>query len=681
MRLCARRPNGSVRRLVPLLALAVLPLVGSPAGAAPAQGQFVLRCPYSHTLPDDPIVAPGQPGASHSHDFFGNRGVNAFSTMESMLAGETTCRVPSDKAGYWAPTAYLNSQAIEPLVMRIYYLGTPNEDIETIPAGLQMIAGNRDATSGAENPHVRWYCGETKDVKTPRSSIPYDCTTWSKQYAFVDGVIAIVDFPSCWDGTGLTPSSVTYPVSGACPAGFGHVLPRISERVHYGIMNPLNPDGSLALSFSNGPYWAYHADFWNTWEQPRLDQLVEECIVARVHCGAVDASGQVDWTQQFGTTRYDLAWASATGEDSVYVAGFTNHSLDGQHYHHRYDAFVRKIGRDGSVRWTRQFGSSGTDQVLAISADAGGVTVVGSTDGRLPKQRALGGVDFFVARFGSSGRQHWVRQFGTRKDDRATAVVGTSGGTFIAGATGGVLGNRVGGPTDAFVARVDSAGELIWLRQFGSPAADEAAGLSFRAGVLYAVGWTGGDLRGEFLGGGSDGFVAAFENNGRQRWRRQLGTPGADRMTAVVARADGLFVAGSTDGTLPDQTPAGGLDAFAAKLDPAGRPLWFQQFGSVTDDEAVAVGADAKGVYVAGSASGALPDGEWLGEWDGFVRKFLPNGTQIWTRQLGTSDFDRVFGLSVERTGLYLVGTTHGAFEGFVNAGDRDVFVLRVAFS
>ena len=34
----------------------------------------MLRCGYSHPLTDDPIVFPGQPGASHFHDFFGDVG-------------------------------------------------------------------------------------------------------------------------------------------------------------------------------------------------------------------------------------------------------------------------------------------------------------------------------------------------------------------------------------------------------------------------------------------------------------------------------------------------------------------------------------------------------------------------------------------------------------------------------
>ena len=55
--------------VIPIVALVGLP---PPTAIAAQTGQFVLRCKYSHTLMDDPIVFPGRPGASHMHDFFGN---------------------------------------------------------------------------------------------------------------------------------------------------------------------------------------------------------------------------------------------------------------------------------------------------------------------------------------------------------------------------------------------------------------------------------------------------------------------------------------------------------------------------------------------------------------------------------------------------------------------------------
>ncbi|MFE3474334.1 DUF1996 domain-containing protein [Streptomyces bacillaris] len=34
--------------------------------------EFLAECPYTHRAPDDPIIFPGLPGASHMHSFFGN---------------------------------------------------------------------------------------------------------------------------------------------------------------------------------------------------------------------------------------------------------------------------------------------------------------------------------------------------------------------------------------------------------------------------------------------------------------------------------------------------------------------------------------------------------------------------------------------------------------------------------
>ena len=41
---------------------------------------FISHCAFSHSLPDDPIVHPGVPGASHQHDFFANTTTSATST-------------------------------------------------------------------------------------------------------------------------------------------------------------------------------------------------------------------------------------------------------------------------------------------------------------------------------------------------------------------------------------------------------------------------------------------------------------------------------------------------------------------------------------------------------------------------------------------------------------------------
>jgi hypothetical protein len=117
------------------------------------------------------------------------------------------------------------------------------------------------------------------------------------------------------------------------------------------------------------------------------------------------------------------------------------------------------------------------------------------------------------------------------------------------------------------------------------------------------------------------------------------------------------------------------------KLRGDGALLWFKQFGSAGDGQAVALSIAGNGLNVAGSTTGELHDGTQLGGSDGFLRKYLPNGTQVWTRQFGPADNDAVYGMASDPRGVVAVGTTHGAFEGQTNPGDRDVFLVRIAFS
>ena len=685
--------GGTIGRWLFALALGatILVPIAPPVDAATRTGNFVVSCRYSHSLPDDPIVFPGLPGASHLHDFFGNITTTATSTVESMLAGTAMCKEANDTAGYWAPTAYMNGVQVSPLVMRIYYLGQPNEILETIPPGLQMIGGNKDATSPAENPHVRWFCGSTRAVQTPRMDRPYDCTSWAAQYGFVDGVVGIVDMPSCWDGVGLLPGNVTYRVDQSCPSGFPHVLPRLSQRVHFGIMNPLNPDGSVALSLSSGPYHTLHSDFWNTWQQERLDQLVENCLVAGVHCGDARTPREIAWTRQFGTSRYDHAFATETDATGVYVVGFTKRALEGQVYLGQADAFVRKYDPAGNELWTRQFGTPGFDQALGIAVDATGVYVSGSTDGTFPGRISNGGQDAFVRKFGLDGDAIWTNQFGTAGNDQATGITLDAEAVYVAGSTDGIFSDQVGaGGPDTFVRAFARGGLRLWTRQFGTSGVDRPTGIAADDSGMYIAGTTDGVFPGQTGAGMTDGFLAKYDAIGTPLWTRQFGTSGLDQPAGsgpqvptspsgiAVDDSGAVYLVGTTDGVFPGQTGAGMTDGFLAKYDASGAPLRTRQFGTADADEAFGVALTFSKVNVAGSTLGAFPTYANQGGWDLFVRRHLPGGKDQWTFQFGTPQSERAFSLSAQAAGMYVAGWIHGAWPGETYRGDRDVFVVKV---
>jgi len=673
------RASRAVRRVLIASFVLVPPLAPPPASAQTAPtGNFWVRCRYSHSLTDDPIVLPGQPGASHMHDFFGNESVNARSTTASMLAATTTCRIPSDTAGYWTPTAYVGGVPIEPSVMRVYYLGVRGT-VETIPPDLKFVGGNRTAASPAENPHVFWYCGATNEVKTPKMDAPYDCTPWS-QYRFVDGVVGVIDLPNCWNGIGLEPADVVYPVAGECPVGYSHQLPRVSERVHFGTMNPLNPDGTVGLTLSSGPIYTLHADFWNTWRQARLDQLVADCLAAHVGCGSVTPAPEPEWTRMFGTRRYDLALGLASRADRTYVVGSTNLALPGEDFRQLTDAFVRVYDPVGRDRWTDEFGTAGIDRTLAVAATADTVYVVGSTDQALHAQKHRGGIDAFVRAYDLRGEVLWTDQFGTRGDDVATAVAADATGIYVAGTTDGRLGDVDWGGTDGFVRKYSRDGDALWTRQAGGLFADGVLAVAVDDFGVYVAGSTENAL-GQTNLGGTDGFVRAYRTNGSKWWVSQFGTPGNDEIRAMTAGDAGVVVAGSTDGTFEGQSSAGGLDGFLRRLTHRGAEVWTRQVGSPGTDDVRGMGVAASGIFVAGATDGALPDQVLIGETDAFLTKYNRLGVQLWTTQFGTDDFDAGLAMAVNAAAAYVGGETHGTFEGEVNEGDRDAFVTKFRFT
>ena len=304
-----------------------------------------------------------------------------------------------------------------------------------------------------------------------------------------------------------------------------------------------------------------------------------------------DSDGNVLWTRQFGTHNNDQSQAVSVHGSGVYVAGSTNGTFQGQQGVGSHDAFVRKYDADGNVVWTSQFGTQNQDRAVGISVKSTGIYVAGWTGGTLPGQVSAGFQDAFVAKLGvTDGTVVWSRQFGTSSTDRASSVSVYSSGVYVAGHTeGSFLPQTSSGLKDAYVSKYDFNGNEIWTRQFGTPSSDEALGVSVYSSGVYVSGRTEGSFAGKTSSGGVDAFVRKYDVTGNEVWTRQFGTPAGDGAFGVSVDSTGAYAAGLSDGTLPGQTGAGGKDAFVVQVEIA--PL------RLSVDETV-VGAGAASVAI-----------------------------------------------------------------------------------
>ncbi len=108
---------------------------------------------------------------------------------------------------------------------------------------------------------------------------------------------------------------------------------------------------------------------------------------------------------------------------------------------------------------------------------------------------------------------------------------------------------------------------------------------------------------------------------------------------------------------------------------------WTRQFGgsSIAQDQAWGISVDASGIYVFGETWGTLPGQTSAGSVDAFVRKYDADGTEVWTRQFGSSSGDQPFGISVDASGIYVAGLTAGTLPGQTSAGSADAFVVKLS--
>ncbi|GAA4843724.1 hypothetical protein GCM10023235_19870 [Kitasatospora terrestris] len=244
--------------------------------------EFQANCSANHDAPDDPIVFPGQAGASHMHTFMGNTTTNAASTVASLQAGSTTCTAPGDKSAYWMPTLYNGSTPIDPVGPQVIYYKTNVVDYTSVrpfPTGLRFVVGSPTATSTqfATDPGyvAGWECGESYH----NIDLPISCPANSQLNIRYQA-------PSCWNGLYLdTPdhkSHMAYPIDGVCPADHPVALPMIEFKMAFPV-----PAGDLPqLHLSSGRGFSFHYDFFNAWDAPTLAALVNHCIVGGLQCNA-----------------------------------------------------------------------------------------------------------------------------------------------------------------------------------------------------------------------------------------------------------------------------------------------------------------------------------------------------------------------------------------------------------
>ncbi|WP_237853841.1 DUF1996 domain-containing protein [Rhodohalobacter sulfatireducens] len=266
-------------------------------------GAFRTHCLESHENFDDPLVFPGQPGASHHHVFFGNPNVDAYTTIGSLFeATETTCDGGTlNRSAYWIPALYdANEKRIdygEPLFYYKTGYHVAAAAIQPPPENLRIIAGNAHATTSQDVSVVKFRCGSwvsEKDWFDPGD--PLDHVSILPDCPKDDFLEIRIVFPQCWDGKNLYlpdqshmayPSEATPPVvgTGACPQTHPIAIPEISYNFRLYVTEDRGPSNSWRFACETNPGGiCAHADWMNGWDPKTMEKIVENCLRPAREC-------------------------------------------------------------------------------------------------------------------------------------------------------------------------------------------------------------------------------------------------------------------------------------------------------------------------------------------------------------------------------------------------------------
>jgi hypothetical protein len=321
--------------------------------------------------------------------------------------------------------------------------------------------------------------------------------------------------------------------------------------------------------------------------------------------------GSLVWATYYGGDNIDQAWSiysdvlgdvQITGEtgskSGIATSGSYQTSIGGGQYS---DAFLAKFNSSGNLTWATYIGGSGDNYGNGVTVDgSGNVFLTGYTDSKSGiatssgYQTSYGGGldDAFLFKFSSSGVLSWATYYGGGDFDLADGICAdASGYIYITGytfsgnsiATTGAFQTSLGGKSDAFLAKFSISGSLLWATYYGGSGGDRSLGICLDAsGNLNISGVTNspngistsGAYQTSFVGG-TDAFLANFNNSGAVSWATYFGGNGDDYAISLSTDGSGnLYITGETTSISSIATPGaqqtsnngGTFDAFLAKF-------------------------------------------------------------------------------------------------------------------
>jgi hypothetical protein len=421
------------------------------------------------------------------------------------------------------------------------------------------------------------------------------------------------------------------------------------------------------------------------------------------------------WPVRAGGIKKDAGGGIVTdASGNVYVAGafeqFASWGTLSIPSYGSTDIFLAKYSSSGKPQWVIKQGGSSADAASSVALDfEGNLIITGSfrstgTFGQGNVFTSNGIDDIFLSKISPAGSVIWSKRAGGSDQDVAYAITSdNTGNIYLTGYFRGTMSfpnsavtlTSMGG-TDAFVAKYDSSGNIIWAKSGGGTGNDFAYGVTVNGNNIAIVGQF--DATSTFSGatisssGLSDIFLAEYTAaNGALNWINKYGGSGTDIGFSVTTALNDYVITGQFSNVLSVGTTTlnsfGNSDILVARITSTGQVVWFKRAGGVSQDagRGIALNSSNDKLFVTGSFAETAMFGTnsvtSFGNLDVFVATvdFATGNFETIFQNGGPSD-DEARGITANSSNSSFVT---GYFNGqgsfgnvdLTSAGDWDVFI------
>ncbi|MGE5480721.1 MAG: choice-of-anchor D domain-containing protein [Chloroflexota bacterium] len=195
----------------------------------------------------------------------------------------------------------------------------------------------------------------------------------------------------------------------------------------------------------------------------------------------LDVNGKIIWSKSFGGTQFEHLFSIAKSSDGGIVAVGESSSNNGDvsGNHGKRDAWIIKLDIDGNLIWQKSVGGSEDDYAWSITqTNDNCAIIVGETySNDYDIQNNQGKSDCWIAKINYDGNLMWSKTFGGTENDILSSIKETNDLGFIVSgysfSNNGYIKKNHGG-NDALVVKIDTKGDIQWIKAFGGSGFDEA---------------------------------------------------------------------------------------------------------------------------------------------------------------------------------------------------------------